>query len=309
MAGPPLVMGRLMRITLQRRQAATAYLFILPGLFFFATFMIYPLVQALQMSLHHWSLLPDRPSEYVGLTNYARILSDPIVGISLRNTALYTAVTVPGQMILAMMAALLLNAITRGRVFFRTLYYLPVITSWVIVSLLFRNLFQSPNGLINHLLVNVFHLIAEPIPWLRQAETAMVPIMGLGIWKGIGWSMVIYLAALQTIPLELYEVAAIDGAGAWQRFRRITLPLLRPTLVFTLVMLVIGGFNVFISVALITGGGPLQKTEVVLTYMYHQAFDFLDFGYGAALSYMLAGIILFLSVLQMRFLRRPTDMY
>lgn len=261
------------------------------------------------MSLHIWSINPNRPSELVWLANYVRIFNDPIVGVALRNTLLYTAITVPGQMIIAMIVALILNAITRGRVLFRTLYYLPVITSWVIVSLLFRYLFQDPNGLVNHLLVNVFHLIAEPVPWLRQAGTAMVPIMGLGIWKGIGWSMVIYLAALQTIPVDLYEVAAIDGARAWHRFWKITLPLMRPTIVFTLVMLIIGGFNVFISVALITGGDPRQQTEVILTYMYHQAFDFLDFGYGAALSYILAGIILFVSFLQLRFLRRPVDLY
>lgn len=136
----------------------------------------------------------------------------------------------------------------------------------------------------------------------------MIPIWCLGIWKGIGWAMVIFLAALQTIPQELYEVAAIDGANAWRRFISITLPLMRPTLVFTTVMLMIGGLNVFISVYLITNGGPLQRTEVLLSYMYHQAFDFLDFGYGAALSFMLAVIIITASFLQIRFLRRPEEM-
>jgi multiple sugar transport system permease protein len=116
------------------------------------------------------------------------------------------------------------------------------------------------------------------------------------------------LAALQTIPQELYEVASIDGANAWRRFISITLPLMRPTLVFTMVMLMIGGLNVFISVYLITNGGPLQRTEVLLSYMFHQAFDFLDFGYGAALSFMLAVIIITASLLQIRFLRRPEEM-
>lgn len=261
------------------------------------------------MSLYEWSIFPGKESIYLGLDNYTRAFNDPITRIAFRNTVLYMAITVPGQMILAMIAAILLNNITRGRVFFRTLYYLPVITSWVIVSLLFKYLFQWPNGLINNLLVDRFHLIAEPVQWLFQPSTALIAIIALGTWKGIGWSMVIYLAALQTIPIELYEVAAIDGADAWKRFWGITLPLLRPTVVFTLVMLVIGGFNVFISVVLMTGGGPLHKTEVLLTYMYNQAFDFLDFGYGSALSYLLAGLILFLSVMQLKLLRRPQELH
>jgi multiple sugar transport system permease protein len=136
----------------------------------------------------------------------------------------------------------------------------------------------------------------------------MIPIWGLGIWKGVGWAMVIFLAALQTIPKELYEAAAIDGASSWRRLISITLPLMRPTLVFTLVMLMIGGFNVFISVYLITNGGPLQRTEVILSYMYHQAFDFLEFGYGAALCFVLAVVIVTISFLQIRFLRRPEEM-
>jgi len=252
--------------------------------------------------------MPGEINKFVGLANYGRAFSDPIVGLSLRNTILYTVVTVPGQMILALFVALLLNTITKGKVFFRVVYYIPVVTSWVIVSLLFKYLFQSPKGIINYMLVNVLHVIQEPIPWLRAASTAFIPILALGIWKGIGWTMVILLSALQTIPPELYEVAEIDGANGWQKLTKITLPLIRPTLVFTFVMLMIGGFNVFISVVMITNGGPLQKTEVILSYLYHQAFDFLDFGYGSALSFLLALIIATLSYLQIRFLRKPEEL-
>jgi len=297
-----------MKITAQKRRILVAYLFILPGLLLYLIFNIYPLLKAFQMSFLEWNIMPGQPNEFVGLANYARAVGDDVARLALRNTILYALVTVPGQMVLALAAAVLLNSIQRLRTFFRTLYYLPVITSWVIVSLLFRYLFQSPKGLINHFLMNTLHLISEPIPWLREAGTAMVPIWSLGIWKGIGWSMVIFLAALQTIPQDLYEAAAIDGANAWNKLRSITLPLLRPTLVFTLVMLMIGGFNVFLSVMLITNGGPLQRTEVLLSYMYHQAFDFLDFGYGAALSFSLAVIIVTLSYLQIRFLRQPEEL-
>jgi multiple sugar transport system permease protein len=298
----------LMKITQRKQHILSAYTFVLPGLLLYLLFVIYPILKALQMSFFKWSIVPGIPSRFVGMANYARAFQDPVVMLALRNTVAYTLVTVPGQMILALLAALLLNNVTRGKLFFRTLYYLPVITSWVIVSLLFKYIFQSPKGVLNHLLVNVLRVVQEPIPWLRNAPTAMIPIWCLGIWKGIGWAMVIFLAALQTIPQELYEVASIDGANAWRRFISITLPLMRPTLVFTMVMLMIGGLNVFISVYLITNGGPLQRTEVLLSYMFHQAFDFLDFGYGAALSFMLAVIIITASLLQIRFLRRPEEM-
>jgi multiple sugar transport system permease protein len=298
-----------MGLSTRTQKLIIPYLFLLPALGLFLIFLVYPLLKGLQISFYHWSIMPTKPSTFVGLENYLHAFQDPIVGVAFRNTLVYTLVTVPGQMILAMLAALLIHNITRGKVFFRTLYYIPVITSWVIVSLLFRYLFQSPEGLINYFLVNVFHVVAEPVAWLQQASTAMIPIIGLGIWKGVGWSMIIYLAALTTIPKELGEAASIDGAGAWQRFWRITLPLIGPTVVFTLVMLLIGGFNVFISVYLITNGGPMQQTEVMLSYMYHQAFDFIDFGYGAALSFLMAIFIVTASVLQMKYLRRPEEIY
>lgn len=298
-----------MKITRKFQQVFSAYSFILPGLFLYLIFLIYPILKTFQISFYEWSIMPGDTNKFVGLANYARALNDPIVMLSLRNTILYTIVTVPGQMILALLIALLLNNIPRGKFFLRTVYYIPVITSWVVVSLLFKYLFQSPKGIMNYMLVNVLHVIQEPVPWLRNASTAFIPVWALGIWKGIGWTMVIFLAAMQTIPLELYEAADIDGASFWQKLTYITLPLIRPTLVFTLVMLIIGGFNVFISVVMITNGGPLQKTEVILSYMYHQAFDFLDFGYGAAISFILAVIIGAISYLQIHFLRKPEELY
>ncbi len=296
-----------MNRALRRQQIQAAYLFMLPGLIFFLTFQIYPLIKAFQISLYRWEIMPGRASQFLGLANYLRAFQDPIFWLAMRNTALYTLVTVPGQMVLAMVVALALNRLVWGRVLFRTVYYLPVITSWVVVSLLFKFLFNSQAGLINFVLKDLLHLTSNYIPWLQNPGTALIAIMTLGIWKGIGWSMVIFLAALQGIPVELHEAAAIDGASRWQRFWHVTLPLMRPTLVFVLVMLTIGGFNVFIPVYLITGGEPMHRTETILTYMYNEAFNFLDFGYGAALSYLLAAIIFVLSFLQIRFLRRPVE--
>ncbi len=292
----------------RRRRNLAPYLFILPGLLFFLVLWLYPLVEAFRMSLYNWKIMPGAVSEFVGLANYQRAFQDEIFWIALKNTVLYTVVTVPGQMILAMGVALLLDAIPRGRVLFRVLYYIPVITSWVVVSLLFRYLFESSEaGFINYVLMDILHVISEPIQWMREPETALIAVMTLGIWKGIGWSMVIFLAALQGIPAELHEAASIDGANSLQRLFHITLPSIRPTLGFVTVMLMIGGLNVFISVYLMTGGGPVHRTETVLTYMYNQAFNFLEFGYGSALAYILAFIVLIVSIVQLKFFQRPQE--
>jgi len=289
-------------------QRLIPYLFLLPGLLLFLTWMVYPLLRALQISVYDWKLLPGQVSQFVGLANYREVFTDPIFWSTLRNTLMYTVVTVTGQMALGLVAALLVHQAVRGRIFFRTLYYFPVITSWVIVSLLFKYLFDSSrSGLINYLLVAVLHLLPREIGWLSDARAAWAPIMSLGVWKGVGWSMMIFLAALQMVPLELYEVASIDGAGGWRKLWNVTLPMIRPTLIFVLVMLVIGGFQAFISIYLITAGGPMQRTEVLLSHMYNQGFKYLKFGYGAALSYVLAAIIATISFLQIKFLRRGVE--
>ncbi|HTX80111.1 MAG TPA: sugar ABC transporter permease [Longilinea sp.] len=297
-----------MKISMRTQKLILPYLFILPAFILFCVFMVYPLLKGFQISFFNWSVLPNTPSTFIGLDNYIRAFSDKIAGVAFKNTILYALITVPAQMIIAMFIAVLINSVTRGKVFFRAIYYIPVVTSWVIVSLLFKYLFASPQGVINYFLTDVFHVSSTAVPFLQEADLAEIPIMGLGIWKGIGWSMIIYLAALSTIPHELTESALIDGAGAWQRFWSITFPLISPTVVFTLVMLLIGGFNVFISVYLITNGGPMQLTEVILSYLYHQTFVYLDFGYGAALSFLMAFVIIIASALQLKFLRKPQEL-
>lgn len=296
-----------MKLSLSTQRKIIPYLFLIPGVAFFLIFQLFPLFKGLQMSFFDWSIMPGKVSQFVGFDNYIRAIKDPVILRAAKNTIIYALVTVPGQMIFAMMAAVLLNTLPKGKGLFRALYYIPVITSWVIVSMLIRYMFQSPQGVVNYFLVDVFHLVAKPIPWLSSAKYAFVPICILGIWKGIGWSMVIYLAALQGVPKELEEVASIDGANAWGRFWHITVPLISPTIVFTLVMLLIGAFNVFISVLLITNGGPMQQTEVLLSYSYRQAFDFLKFGYGSAISMLMALFLVIASYLQMKYLRNPVE--
>lgn len=287
------------------RRALPAYLFILPGVLLFVTWTLYPLLYAFGMSFAEWNLI--KPSRFVGLQNYLRAVRDPIFWLALRNTLIYTSITVPGQMMLGLAIALLLDGPLRARAFFRTLYYIPVVTSWVVVSLIFTYLYNGQAGLINWVLRDGLHLIDKNINWLGEPWSANLAIASLGIWKGVGWTMVIFLAGLQSIPPTLYEAAAIDGAGAWARFRYVTLPLLRQTTLFILVLLTIGGFQVFISVYIMTGGNPVHRTDVLLTYMYSNAFKFLDLGYGAALSYLFTAMIFALSMIQIRLLRRPVE--
>ena len=290
-------------------QAGAAYLFLLPGFLLLTLFILYPMLYSLRISFFDWNVIKPERSTFVWLRNYREVLSDPIFRRAVLNTLVYTAVTIPTELILALAVALLLDQHIRFKPFFRVVYYLPVITSWVIVTLIFEYLFNSQAGLINYLLRDVLHLTADPIRWLADPILVMVPINLLGIWKGVGWSMIIMLAALQEIPTDLLEVAAVDGANPWQRLWKITLPLMRPTLVFLLVVRVIGGLNVYISVLLMTNGGqPLDLTHSILTLMYKETFDRLNFGKGAAISYLLMLLVFVISVIQIRLLRRRVEM-
>jgi multiple sugar transport system permease protein len=285
----------------------TPYLFLAPGFALFALVMIYPIVRLAEMSLYNWSIVPGATSQYLGLGNYRRAFHDPIFWRALQNSAFYMAITVPTQIALGLGVAVLLQPKMRGRAVFRVLYYLPVITSWVVSSLLFQYLFLTDGGLVNWLLHDSLGLTSHNISWLGDRWTAMATLGVLGVWKGIGWSMVIFLAALQGVPEELYEAASIDGAGPWRRFRHVTLPSIRNAIAFVSVLLVIGGFNVFISVYLMTAGGPANETQVLLTYMYSEAFSFLDFGYGSAIGFILTGVVFVFSVVQLRIFRAPKE--
>ncbi|MBN1266484.1 MAG: sugar ABC transporter permease [Anaerolineales bacterium] len=292
-----------------RRHALTPYLFLLPGFAFLAMWMLYPMGKALWISFFDWSPIPGADNPFVGLTHYAAVLQDDLFWLSLKNTASYALVTVLGQLVLGLLVALLLDRITTGKVFFRTAYYLPVVTSWVVASLLFRYLFNgSEAGLVNYLLVDLLHLLPEHVAWLNEPGTAFVVIDTLGIWKGIGWTMVIFLAALQAIPVEYYDAAAMDGASRAQATRCITLPLLLPTIALVVIMLTIGAFaySSYIPVDLITGGGPMHRTDVLLSYLYYHAFDRVDFGYAGAVSYLLILLVFAVSQVQLRLLRIDT---
>lgn len=282
------------------RDLAFTMALVLPGLIWFLVFNAYPALFSFWISFRDWKITGE--SEWVGLKNYLRVFKDPIILIALRNTLIYALITVLGQMAAGLGLALLVNQKVRFAGFFRLVYYFPVIASWVVVSLIFSFLFHS-EGLINYVFSDLLRLYPPHRAWLNDPATALLAISLLGIWKGAGWTMLIYLAALQSVPAELEEAARVDGAGGWQVRRFITIPLLRPASMFIAIMLTIGAFQSFIQFYIMTRGGPNHQTEVFLIYMYNQAFTFLDFGYASAIAFVLALIIVMISAVQLRYFR------
>lgn len=277
-------------------------LFLLPGLLIFCIFTVYPIIRLFWMSFFKWDFGSFLNQDFIGLENYKTVVTDPYFQTAFVNTIVYTLITVPAQMILGLLVAILINSIQKFKIGFRVAYYLPVITSWVIASLVFKYVFNT-EGLLNYFLTNVVHITSSNVHWLDSRWGGMTVAMLLGIWKGIGWNMVVFLAALQAVPQELYESASLDGAGAWQKFRYVTLPGIRGTVLFALVMLTIGGFNVYTSTKLITDGKPGLDTEVVLTWMYYKAFSTGKFGYSAALSFIIAFILGILAIVEFRLMQ------
>lgn len=288
-----------------RNQIVPALIFLIPGFVLFFVFFLGPLLYSLRISFFNWNFAHPDQSVFVGLKNYTSELKDPTFRRAILNTGAYTVITVVVKMVLGFFIAVLLNQKIRGRAFFRVAYYLPVITSWVIVSLLFTYMFSGQGGLVNYFLKDVLHVVNKNIMWLADPILALVPVVLVDIWKGVGWTVVIYLSGLQAIPVELLEAASVDGANRWQRLTRIMLPMMRGTIAFLVVVLVLGGLNAYVPFKLITGGDPMGQTHSILTLMYHATFENLDFGKGAAISYLLTLFVFALSFIQLKFLRKP----
>jgi multiple sugar transport system permease protein len=276
------------------KQWMEVFPFIFLGLVGAGVFVIYPLIKGIVMSFQDYNIMPGAESPFVGLENYKKAFSDPAFRYAVRNTILNTVVTVPINWFLGLIFACLINLqFIKYKITFRTLYYLPIITSWIVVAFLFRYLFADGEyGLVNFMLLNL-GIIDKPISWLQNQWTAMAVIWLFHIWKTVGWSVVVYLAALQGIPKNLYEAAAIDGANGIKAFIHITIPMLRPITAFVVINLILGAFNIFPQVYFITNGGPMGQTEVLQSMIYKQAFNNFNFGYSSALSVMM-GLTIFI---------------
>lgn len=282
----------------RRREALWALLFLAPSLAGFLVFTLGPVGASLGLSATRWDLI-GRP-EFVGLDNYRAALADPILGRVMRNTVTYSAGTVPLLVIVSLALAMALNQPIRGRTLFRVILFMPVVSSTVAVAMVWRWIY-APFGALNALLVSVGLPV---VGWLTTTTWAMPAVILMSVWQSVGYSMVIFLAGLQGIPQHLYDAAAVDGASPWQRFWRITLPLLSPTTFFIVVMAIISTFQVFGQVYMLTGGGPAFATSTIVYYIYERAFLALHMGYASALAWLLFAAIFGLTVIQLRLQRR-----
>jgi len=274
------------------REAIWGYLLITPNFLIILLFTVIPVFFSLYMSLTDWNILST--PNFIGFENYQNIFSDKLAQETFFNTFYFTVVSVPINAFLTLLLAVLLNQKIKGITFFRTAFYLPVISASVAVSLMFMWILAN-NGLMNQILGS---LGVEPVRWLTNPNIALNSVIGVTIWKGLGLNMIIFLAALQDIPKELLEAASIDGANRIQQFFKITVPLLSPVIFFVTITGVIGSFQSFDLVYNMTKGGPGHATTVIGYYIWKQAFDYLRMGYGAALAYIVFVAILVLTFIQ-----------
>jgi len=310
-----------------RRLDLDAYLYLFPAIVILGVFHIIPVFYALVLSFYRTqSVFTDL---FVGLSNYKEMLGEEMFWMSLRNTAWFVICTVPTTIAISLGIAVLLNSPIRGKGFYRTIYFLPVVTSVAAVSIVWKWVYNPQLGLLNYVLTQWFGLTQfARFDWLKQNQgvldlmasgvgltlpawfpdgpsVAMLCVVVMSVWKGLGYNVVIFLAGLQNIPKELYEVARIDGAGVWQSFRNITWPLLTPTTYFILITTTISSFQVFAQIYMLYDGLPSDSTNVIVFYMYEVGIQKTNrFGYGSAVAYALFLIIFGLTLFQRRFVER-----
>lgn len=289
---------------LRRREAVAAYLFTSPFIIGFLIFTAFPMLFSIYMSFHEWDIA--RPPEWVGLGNYARMAEDELVAKAVFNTIFYVALSVPLGLSLSFGLALLLNMRLRGAGIWRTLFYLPAVVPVVATTILWMWIFNKNFGLLNAMLEP---LGVEKISWLGDPRYTKLSLVIMSMW-GAGGGTVILLAALKNVPAELYEAATIDGAGSWQRFRHITVPMISPVLFFQLIIGIIGALQIFTQAYVLAGrnssafGGPRNSLLFFVPYLYQNAFRFFKLGYASALAWSLFLVIVLITVVQFRTLGR-----
>lgn len=269
------------------------YILVLPYVVFFLLFVAYPLIFSFILVFNRWNIVT--PMEWIGLKNFYRLFSDPLFVKSIVNTLTFLLIHIPLQIAIALGFALLLNSKLKFRSFFRTLYFLPVVVSGVVVTILWQQLYAYDTGLLNKLLLLVG---LSKVPWIVNADIAMPSVAIMATWKNVGIYIVMFLVGLQNVPNELYESANLEGASKLQQFFKITLPLVNPTVVVVLVLSTIGGFSLFVEPYVLTGGGPMQSTLSAVLYIYNQAFYFNHMGYAATLGFVFALIIFIIVLVQ-----------
>jgi multiple sugar transport system permease protein len=275
------------------------YLLVSPYIIHFVVFIAFPVTFSIVLTFHKWNIIS--PMEYIGLGNFVRLFNDQFFFRSVWNTVVFLIIHIPLQVVVALLIAQVLNQNIKFRGFFRAAYFLPVVVSGVVVTILWQQLYGFDSGLLNRLLVN---LGFSKVGWLVDPNVAMPSIAIMATWKNVGLYIILFLVGLQTVPPHYYEAADIEGANKWQKFFKITLPTINPTIFMVFILSTIGGFSLFIEPYIMTGGGPLNSTLSAVLYIYKQGFFYYHMGYAATLGFFFAFLILLVVVIQKRFIEK-----
>lgn len=278
------------------------YAFAGPALLVFVAFIVYPIAYSLQLSFHEWNGYTVEWGPFVGLQKYAELARDEVFWMAVKNSAIFVLVRTPLEVGIGFGLALLLDRAIPGRGLLRTLFFIPVVMSLVVVTIIFQRIFETNAGLLNTFL-HWMNLDSLAQPWLADPKTALGAVIAVSIWKNVGFSLVILLAGLQGLPQDVVEAARVDGANAGQLIARIITPLMRPVLAMTALLSVISGLKVFDLVFIMTRGGPVYSTEVLATLLYRQAFELNDMGLASAVAVVMVAIVMGTAALQFAVLR------
>ncbi|AKI97521.1 carbohydrate ABC transporter permease [Kosmotoga pacifica] len=290
----------------KKRSFKYAFIFLLPGLALLITFIIIPFLSAFYLSFTNQRLITRLPTKFIGLANYKKMLGDDLFWKGLANIFKFVVIVVPFQTVFALALALLVNKRINFTKFFRTVYFMPTVTTMVVVAVVWTFLY-NPEGLINLFLQKISFGAWQPVDFIKNENWAFPAIMFMSIWQGVGFQMLIFLAGLQEIPISLYEAATIDGANNWQKFRRITLPQLRNTTAFVIISTTILAFRLFDQVKVMTDGGPNGATYTVVLHIFNMGFRRQYIGYASALTVVFFLLVLAISIVQRFVLREERE--
>ncbi len=275
------------------------YLLVSPYIFFVIVFVLFPVFFCFFLTFHKWNIIA--PMQYIGVENYSRLVQDHLFWKSIGNTLKFLLLHIPLQLIISLLLAELLNQKLRAISFFRGSFFMPVIVSGVVVTILWQQLLGYDSGIINRMLIS---LGMQKVGWLVNPDIAIYSIAVMATWKNVGLYVILFLVGLQTVPTQYYEAAKLEGANSWQRFYHITLPMINPTIFMVVILSTIGGFSLFIEPYIMTGGGPLNQTLSAVLYIYKQAFHYYNMGYSATLGFFYALMIMLVVVLQKKFIEK-----
>lgn len=280
-----------------KKEKAGYYLFLAPAYIIFAVFIFWPVIHSLYLSFFKYNMMTIKAAQFNGIQNYLSLLHDKVFITSIVNTVYFVIGTIPFKMVLGLLIALVINSsFVKLKTVYKVGFYIPYVSSMVAVSIIWTIIFNpTPNGLINTLLVKTG---MQPLGWISDSKLALPTVMLLVIWKEIGYIMIIYLSGLASIPSEIYEAAALDPISTFKKLIYITLPLLKPTIIFLLITQVIASFQVFTPVNVMTGGGPGYSTMTIVNYLYKKGFEEYNMGSASAVAYVLFVMLLFLTMIQ-----------